>query len=75
MSPKAITDEYEYKSKDHNFHTWQLDNKVLIIPLYKTVKQQRHSAYRGSKLWNGIPKVLLNRPYHTFINLYKQLLF
>jgi len=36
----------------YNFHTRQLDNKVLIIPLYKTVKQQRHSVYRGSKLRN-----------------------
>jgi len=33
---------------------------------YKTAKLQRHSAYRGSKLWNEIPKDLLNRPYHTF---------
>jgi len=53
----------------------RLDNKVLIIPLYKTVKQQRHSVYRGSKLWNEIPRDLLNKPYHTLTNLYKQVLF
>jgi len=75
MLPKEITNEHECTSKRHNFHKRQLDNKVLIIPLYKTVKQQRHSVYRGSKLWNEIPRGLLNRPCHTFIKLYKQLLF
>jgi len=75
MLSKEITNEHEYTSKYHTFHTRQLDNKVLIIPSYKTVKQQRHSVYRGSKLWNEIPRDLLNRPQHTFIKLYKQLLF
>jgi len=68
--PKEITDEHEYTSKYHNFHTMQLD-KVLIIPLYKKLlKQQRHSVYRSSKLRNEIPKDLINRRYHTFIKSY-----
>ena len=68
---KEFTNEHEYKSKYHNFHTRQLDNKLLIIPLYKTVKQQRHSVYRGSKLWNEIPRDLLNIPYHTFSSFFE----
>jgi len=59
MLPNKFTNEYEYTSKYHNFHTRQMDNMVLNIPLYKTVKQQRHSVCRGSKLWNEIPRHLL----------------
>jgi len=59
------------QSRCQDFHARQLDKKTL----YKTVKQQRHSVYRGSKLWIDIPKDLLSIPYHAFIKLYKQLLF
>jgi len=59
--PKEFTNQHEYTSKYHNIHTRQLDNKVLIIHLYITVKQQCHAVYRGSKLWNKIPRDLL--PY------------
>jgi len=34
--PEEFTNEHEYTSKYHNFRTRQLDNEVLIIPLYKT---------------------------------------
>jgi len=42
ISPKEFTNEHGYTSKYHNFYTRQLDNKVLIIPVYNTVKQQRY---------------------------------
>jgi len=35
--PKEISNKHEDTSKYHNFHTRQLENKVLSIPLYKTV--------------------------------------
>jgi len=73
MLPNEITKDNEYTSNYHNFHPRQLDNKMLTIPLCKT--EQRYSVYRGSKLWNCIPKYFSNRPNHTFIKLYKQLLF
>jgi len=41
--PKEIAEEHEYTSDYHNSHTRQLDNKILIIPLWKGLKQQRHS--------------------------------
>ena len=63
MLPKEITDEHEYTSKYHKFHAGQLDNKLLIVPLCKTVKQRRQ---------NDTSKDLLNRPYHF---IYKQPLF
>jgi len=46
----------------------QLDQQVLIITLFKSVKQLRHFVYRRFKLWNAIPKDLSNRPCRTFIN-------
>ena len=63
MLPKEITEEREYESNYRNFHTRQLDNKILIIRLCKSIKQQPHFVYRASKLRNAIQKDLSNRPY------------
>jgi len=46
--PEEITAEHENTSNYQKFYTRQLDNKILIIPLYKSVKQKRYSVYRGS---------------------------
>jgi len=67
MLPNEITKDHQYTSNYHNYHARQLDNNILTISLRKSVKQQRHSVYRGFKLWNCIPKDLSNTPYHTFI--------
>ena len=56
MWPNEIAKDHQYTSNYHNYHTRQLDNKIRTIPLCKSVKQQRHSVYRGSKLRNCIPK-------------------
>jgi len=49
MLPIEITKDHQYTSNYYNYHTTQLDNKILTIRLYKSVKQQRHSVYRGSR--------------------------
>jgi len=78
MLPKEITEDHEYvpRTRYRNFCTRQLDKKMLIIPLLKSVKQQRVSVYRGSELWRPMTKDLSNRhrAHRTFMKLYKQLL-
>jgi len=53
-----ITEEHEHTSDHHNYHTQQMDDKILTIPLCKSVKHQHHSVYRGYKLWNDMSKDL-----------------
>jgi len=53
--PKEITNEHEYTSRYHKFHTRQLANKVLIIPLRKTAKYYYHLTreLRGKLFFTG----------------------
>jgi len=65
MLPQEIKEEHKYTSNYHNFHTRQIDKKILIIPLCKSVKQQRHSVYRGSP---GSPNFFVRGPHNLSHN-------
>ena len=50
MVPKKITEEHEYVSSYHNFCTRQLDEKILIIPLFNSNLQNKASILFTAKL-------------------------
>jgi len=46
---KEIMEKHGYVLSYHNFHIRQSNKQILIIPVCKSVQQQRHSVYRDDK--------------------------